>query len=175
MPSFGEPGGRSGGFIGVCGDRFDAIDPAQAVVVTQGDLLTLRFDRPVRPRSVSVSRVETSVSPPIETFEVPADNPTRFRADFPPGTHILRVFTTWEQGDAIYVFEVTVQPRPPGPGFLPPEIVEAISLIREAAGGFAVVDGRFEERVSEVLAASEALIATLQELVNQVAPARPPG
>ena len=114
------------------------------------------------------------MSPPLETFEGPADNPTRFRADFPAGTHILRVFTTWEQGDAIYVFEVTVHPRPPGPGLLPPEVADAIARIRDAAGGFAVVDRRLEERLSAVLASTEALIAALHEIVNQLVPARPP-
>ena len=44
--SWSEPDG-SGGIIGVCGDRFDAIDPAQAVVVTQGDL-GVTADRDVR-------------------------------------------------------------------------------------------------------------------------------
>jgi hypothetical protein len=158
----------SGGFNSLCADRFDAIDPAQAVVVTQGDLLTLRFDRPIRPRSVTVSRVETSVSPPIETFEVPADNPTRFRADLPPGTHILRVFTTWEQGDAIYIFEVTVRPPAPGPGFLPPEVLDALARISEAVGG------RLEEQLSEVLASTELLIATLQDLFSRLLPVPPP-
>jgi hypothetical protein len=108
------------------------------------------------------------VSPPIETLEVPADNPTRFRADFPVGTHILRVFTTWEQGDAIYVFEVSVQPPTPGPGFLPPEVVDAIARIRE------VVGGRIEEQLSEVLASTEALIASLQDLLSDLLPVPPP-
>ena len=66
-------------------------------------------------------------------------------------------------------------PRPPGPGLLPPEILDAIARIRDAAGGFALVDGRLEEGLSEVLAATEALIAALHELVNQVVPARTPG
>jgi hypothetical protein len=105
------------------------------------------------------------VSPPLETFDVPADNPTRFRADFPPGTHILRVSTTWEQGDAIYVFKVTVQPRTPGPGFLPPEIVDAIARIREGV----------DLRIEEVLASTEALIATLQDLFSRLLPAQAPG
>lgn len=79
-------------------------------MVDQGALVTLRFDRPLRPTSISASRRQTSTSPPLETFAVPADNPTQFRVDFPPGTHIVTMFTVWPQGDALYVFEVTVRP-----------------------------------------------------------------
>lgn len=160
-----EPDG-SGGTIGVCGDRFDAIDPPQALVVGQGELLTLRFDPPLTPTSVTVSRRETSVSPPLQTFTVPAANPTRFRADFPPGTHIVTVFTTWEQGDAAYVFEVTVRPDPPTTGFLPPAILDAIAELVETARGLAVVDGRIEEGLAALLASTAALIQAFQELVS---------
>ncbi len=155
-----EPRPDGGGF-GVCADRFDAIDPAQTLVVTQGDLLTLRFDQPLQPRSVTVERVATSVSPPLQTVTAPPENPTRFRADFPPGTHILRVFTQWEQGDAMYVFEVSVQPRPLGPGIIPADILEAI--------------GDLEGRLSEVLASVAAILAGVEELLSQFLPALPPG
>ena len=101
---------ETGAGSGICADDFRPIDPPQALVVDRGELVTLRFDRPLRPNSISVSRRETSVSAPLETFNVAPDNPTRFRVNFPPGTHIVTMFTLWPQGDAAYVFEVTVRP-----------------------------------------------------------------
>lgn len=157
---------EGGGFIGVCADNFNPIDPAQAVVVDQGDLLTLRFDRPIRPHSISVSRRETSTSPPIETFNVPADNPTEFRAEFPPGTHIITMFTRWPQGDASYVFEVTVRPFQPHLGVLTPEIVDALARLTEAARGLGVGEGLFEQQMAALLASTAALTTALRNMVN---------
>ena len=159
----------SGSSVGVCADRFDPIDPAQAVVVDQGQFLTLRFDRPIRPESITVSRRETSVSfPPTQQFEVPADNPTRFRADFPPGTHIVTVLARWApggaaHGDAIYVFKVTVRARP-APGGLTPEVRDAIARLAEAARQLHSGDGSFEQRRATLLAARAALVAALREM-----------
>ncbi len=152
---------------GVCADRFDPIDPVQALVVDQGQLLTLRFDTPNRPDSISVSRRQTSTSAPIETFDVVPDNPSRFRADFPPGTHILTIFTKWPQGDATYVFEITVRTAQTGPSGTPPEILDAIALLTEAARGLAASDDLFEQRVQSFLASVAALVAAVQNLVNQ--------
>ena len=164
MFCWSEPDG-SGGTIGVCGDRFDDIDPDQSLVVGQGELLTLRFDPPFRPTSVRVSRVERSTGPPIQTFEIPADNPTQFRADFPPGTHILRVFTRWPQGDAIYVFEVTVLAGQPPSGALPPEVLDAIARVVDAARALVAVGGRIDGHLSDLLASAAALLAALEDLV----------
>ena len=161
-----EPDG-SGGFIGVCADNFNPIDPAQAVVVEQGDLLTLRFDRPIRPNSISVSRREISTSPAIETFAIPADNPTQFRANFPLGTHIVTIFTTWPQGDAMYVFEVAVRSSQPDLGVPLPEILDAFARLTEAARSLGV-GAFFEQQLAVLLASTTTLDTALQDMVNAV-------
>jgi hypothetical protein len=135
-------------------------------VVEQGGLLTLRFDRPIRPTSISVSRRESSTSPPLERFDVAADNPTQFRANFPVGTHIITMFTTWPQGDATYVFEVTVTPFQPGLGVLSPEILDAITRLTEAARHVADGDGLLAPRIAALVASTESLAATVQEMVD---------
>ena len=161
----------SGSGRGVCADGLAPIHPSQAVVVDQGQFLSLRFDRPIPPGSITVSRRETSVSfPPIQQFEVPADNPTRFRADFPPGTHILTVLARWApggaaHGEAIYVFKVTVRPRP-APGGLTPDVRDALARLAEASRQLHAGDGSFEQRRATLLAARAALVAALREMVN---------
>ncbi len=161
----------SGSTVTLCADRFDPIDPAQAVVVGQGQFLTLRFDWPIPPNSITVSRRQTSVSfPPIQQFELPAGNPARFRADFPTGTHIITVLARWASGsgaygDAIYVFKVTVRPGP-APGGLSPEVRDAKARLAEAARQLRAGDGSFEQRRATFLAARAALVAVLRDTVN---------
>lgn len=94
----------------VCSDRFQPIDPAVSLTVQTGELLTLRFDRPISPTRVTVFRSDRPAFPfpTVNALEVPAANPTQFRADLAPGTYFLSVSTLWEQGDATYVFEITV-------------------------------------------------------------------
>lgn len=96
--------------LGVCADRFDPIDPAVALTVAAGAPVTLRFDRPISPTSITVSRSDRPAFPfPADNaFQVSAGNPTQFVADFPPGTYFLSVYTRWAQGDATYVFEINV-------------------------------------------------------------------
>jgi Ca2+-binding RTX toxin-like protein len=98
------------GPLGVCGDRFDPIDPAVSLNVQTGELLTLRFDRPISPTRVTVFRSDRPAFPfpTVNALEVPPANPTQFRADLAPGTYFLFVSTTWAQGHASYVFEITV-------------------------------------------------------------------
>lgn len=161
-----EPDGM-GGTSGACGDRFDDIDPAQSLVVRPGELLTLRFDPPLRPTSVTVSRVERSTGPPLQTLDVPADNPTSFRADFSPGTHILRVSARWPQGGATYVFKVTVVAGQPGPGVvLPPGFLDAVARITEAARALVAGGGSIDQRLSELLASTAALLGSLDDLFS---------
>ncbi|MDQ4089057.1 MAG: hypothetical protein M3163_01950 [Actinomycetota bacterium] len=107
----------------VCADRFGPIDPAVALTVETGGGLTLRFDRPISPTSITVQVRESPNSwgsppgsDPIHTFGVQPGNPAEFRADFAPGTYFLTVFTTWGEGDerygdAVYEFEISVLSR----------------------------------------------------------------
>jgi hypothetical protein len=158
----------NGGFLGVCADDFNPITPAQSVSVVKGQPLTLRFDRPIRPDRITVTRREGSTaSPPIESFEVPADNPTQFVADFPVGTYVISVSTTWEQGDATYVFTVAVvDPLLPGAGIVPPQVLAAIDQVRNAAESLRAGSGPFEQRLNDVLSSSAALLATLRSAFN---------
>ena len=158
----------SGEFIGICGDNFNPIDPPQSLVVHQGEVVTLRFDRPIRPNSIRVNRSETSLSTPLQTFDVPAGNPTQFRADFPPGTHIVTVFTTWPQGDAGYVFELTVLPSQPVFGGLSPEILAAIARVTETARLLTAGNAQFEQQLAAVFASTNALTASLLDMVNSI-------
>lgn len=162
----------NGEFLNVCADNFNPIDPPVALTVNQGELVTLRFDRPIEPNSARVSRRSSSLSEPIQSFDVPADNPTRFRADFPPGTHIVTIFTVWPQGDAYYVFELTVRPSQPQPGVLPPEFLNAIARVTEAARSLAAGDALFETRLAAVLAATAEITAGLEDLVIGILGAR---
>ena len=150
--SWSEPDG-SGGIIGVCGDRFDAIDPAPG---RRGDRRRPRCHRRSRR---SRSRPTTPPAPGPTSRPAPT-----LSGSSPRGSRVTPSICSRPSS-----------PRPPGPGLLPPEILDAIARIRDAAGGFALVDGRLEEGLSEVLAATEALIAALHELVNQVVAARTPG
>ena len=156
----------SGGFVGLCADIFSPIDPPRSLVVNQGEVVTLRFDRPIRPNSISVSRRENSVSTPLQTFGVPADNPTQFRADFPPGTHIVTVFATWPQGDAGYVFELTVLPSQPVVGGLTPEILAAIARVTETARLLTAGNAQFEQQIAAVFASTDALTTSLLDMVD---------
>lgn len=160
-----QPNGES---LFICADKFLPIDPPVALRVTQGEVLTLRFDRPIQPDSIRVSRRADSLSEPIQSFDVPADNPTQFRADFPPGTHIVTVSTLWPQGDAYYVFELTVSPSHPQTGVLPPEILDAIARVTEAARLLIAGDGLFEQRLADVFASTADITAGLQDLINAV-------
>lgn len=94
----------------LCADRFAPIDPASALTVQPGEPLTLRFDRPISPTRIRVSRSNVPAFPfPSEgSFDVPAGNPTQFTLNVPPGTYFLGIRTDWAQGDATYVFEVNV-------------------------------------------------------------------
>lgn len=162
-----EPDG-SGGFVAICGDNFNPIDPPQSLVVHQGEVVTLHFDRPIRPNSIRVNRSETSLSTPLQTFGVPADNPTQFRADFPPGNHIVTVSTTWPQGDAMYVFELTVLPSQPVVGGLSPEILAGIARVRETARLLTAGSAQFEQQLAAVFASADALTASLLDMVDEI-------
>lgn len=173
-----NPSGGPGATIGVCADRFRVIPPAQAVVVEQGQFLTLRFDPAIRPDSIAGSlHGPPDPDPPLFSFppliqrvQVPADTPTRFRADFPPGTYTLAFDVRWRgappvppYGDALYVFELTVRPAP---GRLTPEVREAMARLHEAARDLRVRDGLVEQRRATFLASRAALVAALREMAD---------
>lgn len=95
----------------ICADWFGSIDPAVALTVEAGEPLTLRFDRPISPSSITVLRRDSPSSLPVRLLDIPAGNPTVFTLDLPPGTHFLTVSTWWgHQDDATYEFEVDIQP-----------------------------------------------------------------
>ncbi len=98
--------------LALCADRFDPIDPANALTVQAGASLTLRFDRPISPTGITVLRSDRPAFPFPTTarLDVPSGNPTQFILDVPPGTYFLSIVTDWAQGDATYVFEVDVVP-----------------------------------------------------------------
>ena len=177
-----DPSGGPGATVGQCADRFQVIVPDRAVVVDQGQFLTLRFDPAIRPDSIAGSlrgppppvpappSIPPVFPPLIQRFQVPADTPTRFRADFPPGTYTLLFDVRWRgappappYGDALYVFELTVTPRP-APGRLPPEVREAMARLHEAARDLRVRDGLVEQRRATFLASRAALVAALREM-----------
>lgn len=94
---------------GTCADAIPT-DPDEALVVRQGETLTLAFDHPHGPKSVRIHRYEDPFEgDAVEEVDVPDENPARFTTDFPKGTFWLTVSSFWDEGDAYYYFEVDVR------------------------------------------------------------------
>jgi hypothetical protein len=99
---------QSNGMTSLCADHL-FLDPTDALAVSQGETLTLRFQTATSPTTISLQRFDRPNGPTLETLTVPAGNPARFRADLPTGVWILVAFTEWDEGDATYFFKVDVR------------------------------------------------------------------
>ena len=87
--------------------------PRAPLLVRPGESLELRFDPPLVPDDVTISRLADLRSPALQTISAPPTSPTRFRADFPEGTFILRAVVRFSQGAVPYYFAVTVRGSAP--------------------------------------------------------------
>ena len=87
--------------------------PQAPLLVRPGESLGLRFDPPLVPDDVSISRLADIRSPALQTVSAPPTSPTRFRAEFPEGTFILRAMVRFAQGVVPYYFAVTVRGSAP--------------------------------------------------------------
>lgn len=87
--------------------------PRTPLLVRPGESLGLRFDPPLVPDDVTISRLADFGSPALQTVSAPSTSPTSFRADFPEGTFILRAVTRFSQGAVPYYFAVTVRGSAP--------------------------------------------------------------
>lgn len=97
-------------------------NPAQALTVTQGETLTLRFEP-----ALTVATLSAGVwpgGPNNPSLAVPASNPSRFAVNLAPGTHVVSVEATFQgvrDGRASYHFKLRVlapapaQPAEPRP------------------------------------------------------------
>ncbi|HEV2759483.1 MAG TPA: hypothetical protein VGV86_07960 [Acidimicrobiales bacterium] len=81
----------NGGFVGLCVDVL-LRDPDAVLVVRAGETLTLRFATAMSPTFVQLERGG-------QTTALTPGNPVRFGADLPVGSHVVRFFTRWLQGD----------------------------------------------------------------------------
>lgn len=78
---------------------------APTLVVTQGELVTVRFTEPVPGAPRQISMAENGVATPIT-----AANPTSFRVTLTPGLHPnLQLTTVWLQGNVEYTFSLDVR------------------------------------------------------------------
>ena len=87
--------------------------PRAPLLVRPGESLELRFHPPLVPDDVTISRLADFRSPALQTVSAPPTSPTRFRADFPEGTFILRAVVRFAQGVVPYYFAVTVRGAAP--------------------------------------------------------------
>ena len=79
------------------------------LVVTEGELVTVRFTAPVPLVPEDVALVKSGE----RLVALPAANPTEFRVDLPPGLHeTVALLTRWLQGGLQYSFRLDVRPRP---------------------------------------------------------------
>ena len=110
--------GRPPGPI-VHADDFGLVDPNQRVLaVRRGEELTLRYVSPGGPSAVRLVRFDLARSPDgprlgreRQELALPAANPVRFVADFPPGEWVLRVSSRWPEGETTHSFRVRVTAR----------------------------------------------------------------
>ena len=79
------------------------------LVVTEGELVTVRFTAPVPLAPEDVALVKAGE----RLVALPAANPTEFRVDLPPGLHeSVWLSTRWLQGELQYSFRLEVRARP---------------------------------------------------------------
>ena len=113
--SFGQVEGERGSSCwrvsarsAVCADVFQPRDPAQALDVQQGETLTLRFGT-----SLPLSELSgVLIREPGRRFELPAENPARFTADFPVGVSVGSFHARFgDAGSASYYFKLGVVAR----------------------------------------------------------------
>ena len=87
--------------------------PRAPLLVRPGESLELRFNPPLVPDDVTISRLADLGSPALQTVSAPPTSPTRFQADFPEGTFILRAVVRFSQGAVPYYFAVAVRGSAP--------------------------------------------------------------
>ena len=78
------------------------------LVVTQGEVVTVRFTAPVPLRPVAVALARQATLVPL-----PGTNPTSFRVDREPGIHDNGLITLWLQGQVPYFFQLDVRAAAP--------------------------------------------------------------
>ena len=85
------------------------------LVVTQGELVTVRFTAPVAMTPLEVVlHVPPTVGRGSDRITLPASNPTTFRVDLPPGIYDeMRLATRWLQGQVPYAFRLDVRGSAP--------------------------------------------------------------
>lgn len=91
-------------------------NPTQALTVTQGEVVTLRFDSTLPVESLRVGVWGRS----DQALEAPVANPSRFAVDLAPGTHVLGVDVKFQSpspvsATASYHFKLQVVQAPPKP------------------------------------------------------------
>ena len=91
----------NGNFGALCA-TVELRDPDAVLVVRAGETLTLRFATAMSPTFVQLARGE-------QTTALTAGNPVRFGADLPVGSHVVRFFTRWLQGDMSYSVRLDVR------------------------------------------------------------------
>ena len=87
--------------------------PRSALLVRPGESLEVRFDPPLVPDEVTVTRSTGVHTPGLQTLSATPTSPTRFGAAFPEGTFILDVQVRFAQGVVPYFFAVRVQATAP--------------------------------------------------------------
>lgn len=119
----GEPGSSCwtppGGRTGRCVDRAGT-PTGPTLDVARGETLTLRFTTGLALTELSIRAGGVEVAPP-------AANPSRFRADLPPGTYRLLVSARFSAGDASYGFGLRVIAPATAPPAVP-TVATGISL-----------------------------------------------
>ena len=85
------------------------------LLVTQGELVTVRFTAPVAMTPLEVVlHVPPTLARSSDRITLPASNPTTFRVDLPPGIHDeVRLDTRWLQGQVPYFFRLDVRSSAP--------------------------------------------------------------
>lgn len=91
----------NGNFVALCSDVFPR-DPDAVLIVRAGETLTLRFATAMSPTFVQLERGG-------QTTALTPGNPVRFGADLPVGSHVVRFFTRWLQGDMSYSVRLDVR------------------------------------------------------------------
>ncbi len=87
--------------VGLCADS-PLRDPDAVLVVRAGETLALRFATAMSPTFVQLERGG-------QTTALTPGNPVRFGADLPVGSHVVRFFTRWLQGDMSYSVRLDVR------------------------------------------------------------------
>lgn len=105
-----SPGSQTGRCVDVAGEL-----TGPTLDVATGEALTLRFTTALALTQLSLR------SDGVET-PVPQTNPSRFRADLPPGNYQLLVLARFAAGDASYGFGLRVSGPPTAPPAASPVI-----------------------------------------------------